>query len=504
MWVKNRPAARLTSVARSGVLFACLFCMLLCSCAVGPDFRRPAVPSGARYLQRDDPLRDTSAVGQTQHFEYGADVSHAWWEGLGSSSINDLVEDAISGNPDLQSAQASLKEAQDNLRAGQGVFFPQWGVGFDATRQLVSPAQGLRTAGGIFNVLTLGATVSYALDLFGGERRGVEGLRAGVDAQRYTMQATYLALTGNVVNTALARQAYMDEIAQIRQLLSSQDQQMALVGARVNAGEETYANLLSLRSTRASNRALLATLELKRDQADHLLHTLLGRSPGEHSIPEFRFAALQLPAALPVSLPSELVRQRPDILIAEARLHQASANVGATMAAMFPTVVLSGDYGSAAGTTSGLGRDKNRFWSSDASVQQPIFQGGTRWFNHKAAADAYQASLQSYRGTVLAAFQQVADVLKALQHDADALQANDEAYRDAEQALHLAQSNYTAGLLNYVDVLVADTQYRQASIAYVQSVAQRYQDTVALYIALGGGWRHGQPPAADMAVESRP
>lgn len=470
--------------------------MVLSACAAGPDFKRPAAPPEAHYLPSNDLPPYVTAIAQTQHFEYGADISATWWNAFGSPDIDALVAQAIAGNPDLQAAQASLQQAQDNLRAGEGVFFPQVGMEFDAARQRVSPAmQGARGVGGIFNLFTLGSTVSYALDLFGSQRRTVEGLRAGVDDQRYLMQGTYLTLTGNVVNTALARQAYADEIAAVQQLLSLQTQQLALVETRIRAGEEAYTDLLTLRSARASNFALLASLALKRDQADHLLHTLLGKTPGEVHVPELRFATLHLPATLPISLPSDLVHQRPDILAAEARLHQASANIGVATAALFPSFTLSGDYGSAANGTDALDRTKSRFWSAGASVQAPVFQGGTRWFTRKAAIDAYHVALQNYRSTVLAGFQQVADVLKALQHDAEALQADDEASRDAAQALQLVQANYAAGLTSYVDVLVADTQYRQANIACVQALAQRYQDTVALYVALGGGWWHADAAA---------
>ncbi|HUB90257.1 MAG TPA: efflux transporter outer membrane subunit [Dyella sp.] len=483
---------------------AWLLITLLSACAVGPDFKRPSAPPDARYLPRGDLPKYMTAIGRTQHFAYGADVSATWWHELKSPAIDTLISQAIAGNPDLKTAQASLQEAQDNLRAGQGIFFPQINAGFDGNRQRIAPAQAVRGVGGIFNLFTLSTTISYALDIFGGERRTVEGLRAGVDDQRYAMQGAYLALTGNVVNTALARQAYTDEIAAVRQLLSLQSQQLDLVEARIRAGEEAYADLLTLRSARASNFALLASLEFKRDQADHLLHTLLGKTPGEDRIPELNFAQLRLPAILPVSLPSDFLHQRPDILMAEARLHQASANIGVATAALFPSVILSGDYGSATSDTSALGQSGTRFWNAGASVQQPIFQGGARWFNRKAAIDAYQASLQSYRSTVLAAFQQVADVLKALQHDAEALQANDEACRDAAQALRLVEANYAAGLSNYVDVLVADTQFRQANIAYVQALAQRYQDTVALYVALGGGWWHTEVSMSGPGVEQRP
>lgn len=485
------------SLAASGLV------LLLGACALGPDFTKPSAPAGASYLPRGDLPGAVTAIGQTQHFDLSQSPDADWWHLFGSPELDQWVSTAIAGNPSVQSAQASLRESRDNLRAGQGVFFPQLGIGAAATRARTSPAMlGARGVGGIFNLFTLGATVSYALDLFGGERRTVEGLHAEVDMQRYAMEGTYLALTGNVVNTAIARQAYADEVDVMHGLVTLQTQQLELVYTRIQSGAEVYSDLLVLRSARASNLAQLASLELKRDQADHLLHALLGQSGGESQIPAIRFEALHLPASLPVSLPSDLVHQRPDILAAEARLHQASAGIGVATAALFPSITLSGDDGSAANTTGALGSSRSRYWSAGADISAPVFQGGTRWYNRKAAIDAYQKSLQDYRSTVLAAFEQVADVLKALQHDAEALQANDEAARDAAQALSLIQANYAAGLVNYVNVLAADAQYRQSRMACVQALAQRYQDTVALYVALGGGW--WKAPHAAQAGRAQP
>ena len=483
-----------------------LLTLLLGACAAGPDFTRPTTPAATRYLPRNDLPDYVSAIGQTQHFDRFQSPDANWWQLFGSPALDQLVAQAIAGNPTLQSAQASLRESQDNLRAGEGVFFPQLSLGADALRERTSPYQfGAHAAAGIFNLFTLSGVVSYALDVFGGERRAVEGLRANVDAQRFTMEGTYLTLTSNVVNTAFARRAYADEIAVQQLLLSAQSQQIDIVRTRVQSGTEVYSDLLSLQSARALNLAQLATLELKRDEADHLLHALLGQSAGEPLTFDIDFKTLRLPSNLPLSLPSELVRQRPDILVAEAQLHDASAQIGVATASLFPSVTLTGEDGTAAPSGGGLSKSQNRFWSAGADINTPIFQGGTRWYNRKAAIDAYQKSLQDYRSTVLAAFEQVADVLKSLQRDTETLQASDEAARDAAQALNLVQANYAAGLVNYIDVLTADMQYRQSNIAYVQALAQRYQDTVALYVALGGGWwlardEHGAPIAAAHAV----
>jgi len=475
--------------SKKNSIAALLLTALLSACAAGPDFTRPTVPAATRYLPRDDLPDYVSAIGQTQHFDRFQSPDANWWQLFGSSALDQLVAQAIAGNPTLQSAQANLHESQDNLRAGEGVFFPQFNVGADAARERISPYQfGPHAAAGIFNLFTFSSVVSYALDVFGGERREVEGLRADVDAQRFTMEGAYLTLTSNVVNTAFARRAYADEIAVLRLLLLAQSQQIDIVRTRVKSGAEAYGDLLSLQGARASNLAQLATLVEKRDEADHLLHALLGQSADEPLPLDIDFKTLRLTSSLPLSLPSELVRQRPDIRVAEAQLHEASAQIGVATAALFPSVTLTGEDGTAAPSASTLDKSQNRFWNAGTDINAPVFQGGTRWYNRKAAIDAYQKSRQDYRNTVLAAFEQVADVLKALQHDAEALQANDEAARDAAQALGLVQANYAAGLVNYIDVLTADMQYRESNIAFVQALAQRYQDTVALYVALGGGW----------------
>lgn len=488
-WLKNSLAA--------------ISLMGLCACAAGPDFTRPAAPADTRYLPKGDLPHYLTAVGQTQHFNWATSPDANWWQLFGSSELDELVSTALAANPSAQSAQESLRESQDNLRAGEGIFFPAFGGGASATRERTAPAMlGLGgAAGGLFNLFTLSTTISYALDVFGGERRTVEGLRAQVDVQRYTMEGTYLTLTSNVVNTAFARQAYADQVEVMRELVSLQSQQLDLVETRIHAGAEAYSDLLSLQSVRATSLAQLASLEQKRDQATHLLHALQGQGAAAPAIAEIQFDKLRLPASLPVSLPSELVRQRPDILAAEAQLHAASAQIGVATAAMLPSISLSGEDGYAANDTGMLGKRKTRFWNAGADINEPLFQGGAHWYNRKAAVDAYRKSLLDYRSTVLAAFEQVADVLKALQYDTQGLQASDEAARDAAQALTLVQANYAAGLVNYVEVLTADAQYRQSRLAYVQALAQRYQDTVALYVALGGGWWQApHDPETSMAV----
>jgi NodT family efflux transporter outer membrane factor (OMF) lipoprotein len=346
----------------------------------------------------------------------------------------------------------------------------------------------------VFNLVTLSGTLSYALDIFGGERRTVEGLKAQVDYQRYANTAAYLALSANVVNTSIARAAYVAEVRATEQLIELQRQQLKSTEVEVGAGAAPYSDVLSLRSLIAANQATLAPLKQQISRAEDLLASLEGVTPSKATLPEIDLTGLSLPVDLPVSLPSDLARQRPDILAAEAQLHAASANIGVATAAMFPSVSLSATYGGAGASFGNLSAANGRFWSIGPSATIPVFQGGRLWYGRKAAIDAYQVAQASYRQTVLDAFAQVADSLKALEHDAQALQAEVDAQRAAGEALGLLQVNYRAGLVAYIDVWAADVQYHEATIGYLQAVGQRYQDTVALFVALGGGWWNAPRP----------
>jgi NodT family efflux transporter outer membrane factor (OMF) lipoprotein len=355
----------------------------------------------------------------------------------------------------------------------------------------------------VFNLFTLSASVSYALDVFGGQRRLVEGLRAETDVAQANERANYLALTANVVNTMVAAAGYRAEIEATQQLIDLQREQVGIAKVQVEAGTVPYANLLSLQSQLASYEATIPMLKQKLDQSEDLLAALAGHPPVEWQAPPVRLADLTLPGALPVSLPSDMVRQRPDILAAEATAHAASANIGVATAALLPSITLNGSYEALSNTTASLFSTNGRAWSAGASATAPLFQGGTLWFKRKAAINQYDQAMALYRQTVLGAFEQVADVLHALDHDAAALSAQDRALAAAVEALHLVHIDYDAGIATYLDVLIADTQFHQAAIADVQATAARYQDTVALFAALGGGWWNA-PVAPNIPVAEPP
>ncbi len=462
---------------------------LLSGCAVGPDFVRPEAPKVTRYNQEGDPRETASVDGLSQRFDDGVVPVANWWHMFNSKQLDAAVAQGLADNPGLQAATASLRQSQENLRAGSGIFYPQLSATFAVNRQKNSAAAiGSTAPSTLFNFETLSSSVTYALDVFGGQRRAVEGLAAQVDQQRSLTLGTYMMLTGNIVNTSIAIAAYHAQLDETGELIALEKDQISVAEKQYQAGITTYGAVLALRLQLKALEATQPPLRQKLSQAEHLLATLEGKAPAEFQPPAVLLSDIALPRQLPLSLPSELVRQRPDILAAEAQLHAASAGIGVTTAALFPSVTLSGSYGQSSQTTNNLLNSSSNVWAIGGNVTAPIFKGGALLSQRRAAIDAYQQSLASYRQTVLAAFAQVADIVRALEHDAELVQTEAQAVKDARLAMDLLTANYKAGTADYLRVMVTDIQYHQAKISHLQAQAQQLQDTTALFVALGGGW----------------
>jgi NodT family efflux transporter outer membrane factor (OMF) lipoprotein len=480
----------------SGLLLA------VAGCALGPDYVRPDAPAAASDKSSGAPGPTVVAEGEAQSFEQGKKVAADWWRLFQNPDVDAFIAEAVKQNPGLTAARSTLRQSQDLLQAGYGIFIPQVAGDVGANRQTTNlKAIGSPLPNTVFNLLTLSASVSYTLDVWGGERRQIEGLRALSEVQRFNTTGVYLMLIGNVVNTAIAEAAYRDQITSTQQLIGFESEQVAITRAQAEAGTVPFANVLTLQSQLAGAQASLPPLQQKIDQANHLLAALMGRSPDASPSPDGGKGTLalddfKLPDKLPVSIPSELVRQRPDILMAEQQLISANAQIGVTTAAMFPSLTLSGGVGVSNGNLSNLFQPANLFWSLGASLVGPIVDGGTRWFQRKAAIDAHDAVLATYKQTVLGALEQVADALQALEHDAETLKAQADSVQAASEALKLTQANFQSGVATYLQVLIADEQYQQATLGFIQARAQRLQDTVALYVALGGGWWNAAEPIA--------
>jgi NodT family efflux transporter outer membrane factor (OMF) lipoprotein len=472
--------------------------LALAGCEVGPDFVPPAAPDVAHYDSGADPVVTEAADGAAQRFDTANDVPAEWWRLFLSPELDDTVRQGLAGNPTVEAAEATLRQSEHTLSAGYGVFFPQIGADFSATRQRVVPAErGLPGQGVVFNLYTSEATVGYTLDVFGGERRSVEALGANVDLQKNIARAAYLTLTSNIVDAAIASAGYDAELRATQEIVDLQREQVKLAGVQGRAGTVALSAVLSLQSQLETTEATLPALRQKLSQTDHLLAMLSGKLPADWQPPRLGFTDLALPRDLPLTVPSALVRQRPDILSAEASLHAASAQIGVATAALLPNLTLDGAFGLASSSFRTLLASGGQVWSVGAEAAEPLFDGGSLLYRRKATLDAFDAAKANYRETVLTAFEQVADTLRAIEHDAEALAADERALETATRALQLVQANYAAGLATYADVLIADAQYHQAEITDIQTRTTRYQDTVALFVALGGGWWNAEGERAE-------
>ena len=481
---------------------AALAALLLASCAVGPDFKRPAAPAVSGYTpEKQAPAPISAAVqgGEAQRFVAGMDIPGQWWTLFHSPALDALIKEALQSNPSLEAAQATLRQAQENVLAQRGVLFPSVSGNLSTTREKISGAAfGNPKSSSIFTLTTGSLSLSYALDVFGGARRQLESTEAQAEFQRYQLEAAYLTLTSNVVAAAVQEASLRAQIAATQEIIEAETQQLDVLQRQFNLGGASRAAVLAQQATLNATQATLPTLEKQLAQQRVLLTALAGRLPSEEISQSFDLAALDLPQELPLSLPSRLVEQRPDIQAAQATLHQASAQIGVATAAMLPQITLSASYGNTV-TDAGQLLSGPGIWSIGAGLVQPIFKGGQLLHEKRAAEAAYDAAAAQYRNTVISAFQDVADALRALQSDAAALAAQLAAERSASDSLAISRTQYQAGAINYSTLLNAETTYQQAHINRVIAQAARFADTAALFQALGGGWWNRVDVAAQHA-----
>jgi NodT family efflux transporter outer membrane factor (OMF) lipoprotein len=481
--MRRMPVARLVPIAG-----ACA--ALLAGCAAGPDFQPPAPVADQRYTPAPQPTGTVEALGAggaAQRFVPTDEPGGGWWHSFGSPELDRLVQDALDASPTLAQATLRLAQAREDYRAQTGTLWPQVDVAANATREQLSTAA---IAGGTllgnrtippFTLLQANVNVSYSLDLSGADRRTLEGLAALVDYQAYELDAARLTLAGNVVTSAVQRASLAAQIDLSERLLDLQMRQLGIAEDRLRAGGVAEADVLSQRAQVEQTRAAIPPLRRQVAEAEHQLAVYLGRTPAQGTPTLPALDALVLPTELPLTLPSALARQRPDIRAAEALLHQASANVGVATANLYPQVTLTGSFGRVGTTLS----DMTSVWAIGAGLTQPIFNGGTLRARQRAAQDAYEAALASYRQTVLQGLQQVANALRALEHDAAELDARDRAQRDAAGAAGVARLRHDAGGVSLLSLLDAQRQELQTALDRTKVQAQRLSDTAALYQALG-------------------
>jgi NodT family efflux transporter outer membrane factor (OMF) lipoprotein len=481
-----KQVSRFSSAALAALL-------LVGGCAVGPDFRSPAPPEVSGYTADSLPEQTASAAnssGAAQKFLPYAIVAADWWTSFRAPDLNNLVEAALAKNPDLQAAAASLRAARENLAAGEGAEYPSLDGTVGASREKISGASAYAPGSTIpsFSLYTTGVSVSYPLDLFGGTQRTIEELAATAEGKRYALEAARLTLAGNVVTGAVQEAGLRAQIKATQEIIATQEKQRDLLKRQLDLGAVTKAALLAEDADLAATKATLPALNKQLTQTRHLLAALAGRFPSEKMEAAFTLDHLHLPEDLPLSIPSKLVAQRPDIKEVESQMHAASAAIGVAEAARYPQITLSGNYGLDAVQIGQLFGPGAAAWSVGGSLLQPLFHGGELEHNQRAAEALFDETAARYKSTVLSAFQNVADALRALESDAETLKARAESEHVAADSLALAETQFKAGSVSYLTLLNAQQTWQQAKIGLVQAEAQRFADTAALYVALGGGW----------------
>ncbi len=472
----NHPVPKTAGVAACAAVAAT---GLLAACAVGPNFKAPAAPRNAGFAPADQIAPTTTATplpgGEAQRFVDGMDIPGQWWTLFQSAQLNALIERGLKNSPTLQAAQAALRQANETAAAQRGSYYPSVSGTAQSERHKASGASfgipGLPSSY-YYNLQTASVNVSYTLDAFGGTRRQVEALQAQAEYQQFALEASYLTLTANIVAAAVNEASLRAQISATEDIARSQQMQLDITQRRFAAGATSRADVLQQQSILQAGG-------------------------------EFNLDSMNLPLELPVSLPSKLVEQRPDVREYSALLHQATAQIGVATANMLPQITLSGSYGQTASKWANIFSPSSNIYSLIGSLTQPIFKGGQLMHQRRAAVAAAQEAAANYQATVINAFENVSNTLYALQSDADTLAAQATAERSAADSLALVQAQYKSGAASYVQVLTSEQSYQNAAVALVKARAQRYADTAALFQALGGGWWNRSEALADISTTPR-
>jgi len=483
---RTRKARVLLFVAVAALLFSA-------GCAVGPNFKRPAAPQVPGYTP--SPPETTSSTpnvggGEAQQFLQGKDIPGEWWTLFHSTLLDDLIERSLKNNPDLKAAQAALLVAKENVRAQRGAYYPTVAASFSAdhskSSREISPVTA--TSSLYYSLFTPQVGVSFVPDVFGLNKRTVESLKAQEQQTRFALAATHITLSSNVAAAAIQEASLRAQIDATRQLIEINTHMLDVLSKQFDKGYVGRLDVAAQESQLAQITATLPPLLKQLAQQRDLLTALSGGLPNKDLVEKFELSSLQLPQALPLSLPSQLVEQRPDVRQAEENLHSASALIGVARANRLPSFNLTADVGSMAVIFTHMFAAGTGFWELTGGATQTIFQGGTLVARERAARAAYVQASEQYRSTVLTAFENVADALHALDQDAQALKAATAARDAAKVTLDLTTKQMQVGYVSYLALLSAEQTYQQAVINLVQAQTNRYADTAALFQALGGGW----------------
>lgn len=510
--VCNRLSSRAGRICRA---ISVIPFILIAGCAVGPDFKRPDAPAANGYAPTKAISEATTSApvlaGESQRFNTTADIPFDWWTLFQSPQINSLIQRAFKANPSIEAAQASLRQAQQNVVAQQGFFYPTVGASYTPSRNKLAGnmggnSPGVQGNGSViqtysnpagpapfngpvyYNFHVAQLTVGYVPDVFGLNRRQVESAQSQMDAQKLQLEATYITLASNVVAAALQEASVRAQLDAMKRIVAINKEMLDLLQVQLKFGDVSGIDVAAQESSLASSEQALTQLQKQLDQTRDLIRALVGNLPNEDVDEKIELSTLHLPQELPLSLPSKIVEQRPDVRAAEEQLHFASAQAGVAIANRLPQFAVTGAIGGMASTPAWMFRSGGGFFDLAANVSQTIFDGGTLRARSRAAEQALLQAGAQYRSTVITALQNVADTLYTIQSDANALKASAAAAQATQTALDLTSTQYRLGGINHQTQLVAEQNYQLSVINLAQAQTNRLGDTAALYQALGGGW----------------
>ena len=487
--------------------------IVLSGCAAGPDFKRPDAPAATGYgpaSATQETESAPSAHGAAQKFNPALDIPFEWWTLFHSAQLDALIKRAFKTNPDIEAAQAALQQAKEYTTAQQGFFYPTVGVSYSPSRNKLAGNMGGNSPGqqgngkviqtysnpagpkyngpAYYNFHIAQLTVGYVPDVFGANRRQVESALTQVEMQRLQLEATYITLASNVVAAAIQEASLRAQIEAQLQIVSLNRQALEIARNQLKLGYVSEMEVTQQEMNAAIAQQALVPLQQQLEQTRDLLRVLAGNTPDQDIEETFTLEDLHLPQELPLSLPSKLVEQRPDVRIAEAQLHYASAQYGVAIANTLPQFAITGAIGGMASTPSWMFKNGGGFFDLTGSVAQTIFDGGTLRAKSRAAQQGLNQAGAQYRGVVMAALQNVADTLYVIQSDARALNAAAQAAQAASKMGELTRKQYEAGAVDFQTLLTAQQNEQLANINLVQAQTNRLGDTAALFQALGGGW----------------
>jgi NodT family efflux transporter outer membrane factor (OMF) lipoprotein len=471
---------------KSRLILTTALCVVLAGCgAFGPPRDPPHIPTSPNYSVTAPPAQLPTADGVAQRLAQNAPPVRQWWKEYQSEELDSMVDEALAHSPSLAAAQSNLKAARESLRSQIGnSLVPSVDIGASPNRERALGIPVLAQETFIENIFVAEVQASYTFDFFGAAVLADRALARQVQEQALQFESTRRALATNVVMAAINAASLQAQIDAVSELVAASEERARQTAARYKVGSAARGDMLSAEADAANAAATLPPLRAQLLAVRHAQAVLLGRTPDRAPTP-LSLASLHPPETLPVSVPSELLHQRPDILAAEAAVRAAADEAGAATASLFPSLSLSASYGRGGFDWSTFTSPAGAIWGVGAQLTQPLFHGGALMARRRQYQANYEAAVSQYKLTVISAFRSVADTLASLEADAQTLSETRRAAEAARALEEDSESRYRLGSVPLFAVLSAREQYDSAAVQDSRARAARLADSAALFDAMG-------------------